>query len=256
MKRTLRFGAGLALLLAAVSARAGLFGRGKLESRWAAKPLPVNADDSDWNDSAALEEDGWSWLAMNDGANLYLLVTAHTRDGREQLTGEARQDVGLWFLGADGKSRDWGAKLPYTRRSPLSDALRDPAGVDPEPEFASYQGPAVSTSPWPSDLEDRLSSTGRRPVWEIKIPLKRLAVGPEGAVLVDFTLSDPKGGVRRRPAEIAPEKTSSPEGGGGDGGGRRGKGKGNHSPDSGSTEPLQAATYGLTLRLAPAPGAK
>ena len=133
------------LVLAAVSASAGLFGRSRLVSLWTAKPAAVDCDDSGWDESSAFEEDGLSVFARNDASDLYLLLTGHTRETRDQLIGESHQDVTLWFSSADAKTRLWGARLPFSHRSPLSSALRDPAGLDPEPELVRYQGTEISS---------------------------------------------------------------------------------------------------------------
>lgn len=190
----------LAVLLAAcaVPALAGLFGRSKVVSRWTAARIAVNGDDAEWVDSSAFEEDGLAVMAMNDAESLYLLITAHTREARDQLSGESHQDLTLWFLSADGKTREWGARLPFSRRAPLTGSLRDPAGLDPEPEFTHYVGAQVSTDSLPGEIVDRLAAQGRRPIWELKIPLKRLSISgaKERAVDVDLVLNAPPGGKR------------------------------------------------------------
>jgi hypothetical protein len=221
--------------LTAAPARAGLFGRSKLDSRWTVVAVAINGDDVEWKESSAFEEDGLSVLAMNDALSLYLLVTAHTREARDQLSGESHQDVTLWFVGADGKTRDWGARIPFSHRSPLTSALRDPAGLDPEPEFVHYEGTAISTASLPGDVQDRLAASGRRPIWELKIPLKRLAISPEKAVAMDFVLNAPPAGTKRPQPARAPEK-----------GDRKGEGH---------PEELvwNALSYALSVHLAPNP---
>src|ERR1700733_10381282 len=100
------------LLLAAAPARAGLFGRSKVVSRWTAAPVKIDGDDAEWDDSSAFEDEGLAFLARNDAGALYLLITAHTREARDELSGESHQDLALWFVAADGKTRRWGARLP------------------------------------------------------------------------------------------------------------------------------------------------
>lgn len=208
------------LILCTAVASAALFGRDKVAARWTAAPLPVNGDDSDWDPASAFETDGLGVSARNDADALYILVTAHTRDGREQLTGEAREDVALWFAGADGKTREWGALLPFSLRPSLTEALRDPAGADPAPEYARVTGTAVSTAAWPAELETRLAISARRPVWELKIPRRRLTPRPDGTVALDFTVTA-NGPVRRAPQApsleqgrrgIRPSAAGAPEG--------------------------------------------
>lgn len=239
----------LSPVLLAGPARAGLFGRSKVSARWAAKPMTVNGDDTDWDEASAFEQDGLSVLAMNDASALYLMITAHTRESRDQLSGESRQDVSLWFVGVDGKIRTWGARIPFSHRDALTAALRSPAGLDPEPEFLQFQGASISTASLPGDVLDRLSATGRRPVWELKIPLKRLAVGPERTVAFDFVVNAPLGGVKRRKVLQTPEGPDDRRS-------ERGRGR---DGDSASSHPEEsewdALSYTLSVRLAPDPAA-
>jgi hypothetical protein len=224
-----------ALLLVAactLPALAGLFGRSKVVSRWTAVNVPVNGDDADWVDSSAFEEDGLAVFAMNDAESLYLLVTAHTREARDQLSGESHQDLTLWFVGLDGKTREWGARIPFSRRAPLTSALRDPAGLDPEPELVRYQGAQVSTDTLPGEVVDRLAASGRRPIWELRIPLKRVSISKERTVDVDFVLNAPPGGKRASPP---------PE--------RRANGEGRHPEEL----VWNAQSYALSVRLASDP---
>lgn len=193
------FAAALAVLSCAGPARAWLFGRDKVSSRWASAKLPVNGDDSDWDASAAFETGGMSVSARNDAEDLYLIVTAHTRDRRDQLVGEAREDLFLWFLGPDGRKRQWGALLPFSRRASLEAALEGPAGADPAPELA-LAGPSLSTAAWPSELAARLAPSARRPVLELRVPLRRLAVLKEGEVRVDVVVAENPGLPRGRHA--------------------------------------------------------
>lgn len=234
----------LALAAAAVlaaAASAGLFGRDKVLSLWTDKPLAVDANDTDWKDSSAFESEGLSVQAMNDGESLWLMVTAHTRDARDLLVGETKQDVALWFLTPDGKARTWGARLPFSHRESLATALRDPAGIDPQPELVTWQGAAVSSAAWPADLADRLSSTGRRPVWELKVPLSRLSPTPERAVALDLAVSAPAAAfARKRRTDEEPEAR-----------GRR-RDRPAPAPEDGPT----AMTLTMSVRLAAAPGTR
>jgi hypothetical protein len=249
-RRTALFAA--CLLAATAPARAGLFGRSRLAALWAAAPVPVNGDDSDWSDKSSFEEDGFAVFAMNDAKDLYLLITGHTRESRDQLSGESHQDLSLWFVAADGKTRRWGARIPFSHRSPLTSALRDPAGLDPEPEQLQYQGAEVSTSTLPGDVVDRLAAAGRRPVWEIKIPLKRLEPNAEGAVAVDFVVSAPPGGAKRQAAPKTARVESPTDGADSS---QRGRGPKRTSDAASHPEDLvwDAQSYVLSVRLAPDP---
>lgn len=222
------------LVFSVTTARAGLFGRSKLFSRWTAVKIAVNGDDSEWVDSSAFEEDGLAIFAMNDAESLYLLITAHTREARDQLSGESRQDLTLWFVGLDGKTREWGARIPFSHRAPLTSALRDPAGLDPEPELVRYQGAQISSDTLPGEVADRLAAAGRRPIWELKIPLKRVSISNEKAVDVDFVLNAPLGGAKR----AAPPRIE------------KGEDSQGHHPEE---LVWNAQSYSLSVRLAPDP---
>jgi hypothetical protein len=233
----------LAVLLAAgaVPARAGWFGRSKVASRWTPARIAVNGDDAEWADSSAFEEDGLAVMAMNDQESLYLLLTAHTREARDQLSGESHQDLTLWFVGADGKTREWGARLPFSHRAPLTPSLRDPAGLDPEPEFVHDEGAQVSSATLPGEIADHMAAQGRRPIWELKIPLRRLTVSgadKERRVDVDLVLNAPPGGKRAHAAQPARSEGS---------GGREG---GERHPEE---LVWNAQSYNLRVRLAPDP---
>jgi hypothetical protein len=243
----------MAFLAAPRAARAGFFGRSRLASLWAAAPVPVNGDDEDWSDKSSFEEDGFAVFAMNDAKDLYLLVTGHTRESRDQLSGESHQDLSLWFVAADGKTRRWGARIPFSHRSPLTSALRDRAGLDPEPEQLQYQGAEVSTSTLPGDVVDRLAAAGRRPIWELKIPLKRLEPSAEGAVAVDFVVSAPPGGAKRQAAPKTARVESPTDGA--DSGPARGHGPKRGADSASHPEDLvwDAQSYALSVRLAPDP---
>lgn len=197
--------AALAVASVAAPARAWLFGRDKVASRWTASKLPVNGDDADWDASAAFETGGLAVEARNDAEDLYLVVTAHTRERRDQLTGEARQDLFVWFLGPDGRRR-WGALLPFSRRPALTSALESPDGADPAPELA-LGGPSLSTAAWPAAVPTRAAYAARRPVWELRVPLKSLTIDAKGGVRADVVVAENRG-LARAPVKLVRRKGS------------------------------------------------
>lgn len=115
-----------------------------------------------------------SFRAYNDASELTLLVSASAREGRNRLNGDARQDVELWFLKADARTRDWGMRLPYSRDAKV------------EPELLSSSGTVVSSTTWPAELGFRMIAVGRRPVWEIRVPRRRLSPGKDGSLAFDL----------------------------------------------------------------------
>ena len=163
----------LALILAG-SASAALWGRGKVVSAWSAVPVPPEGEAGEWPADASYEQSGMCFRAFNDAAAQTLLVGASAREGRNRLNGEARQDVELWFLRADARTRDWGLRMPSSR------------GEGVPPELLASSGTAVSSAAWPAELGFRMVFAGRRPVWEIVVPRARLSPGKGGAVAFDL----------------------------------------------------------------------
>jgi hypothetical protein len=248
-------------LAAAPAARAGFWGRDRLASSWAGKPVKIDGEDDEWPEVGAFEDDGVGIQAMNDGASLFLKATSSTREGRAQLIGLARQDVAFWFYAADGKKRSWGLLVPFSRMTPPDeDELRygpvvsDPSsGVKPEllidRSVAGSTTTVVSTEAWPTDMDFRIGFSGRRPVWEMRIPLARLTPTAKGAIPIDFVVSGKtmKLATQRRPGDGGAKGDS--EKGGGRGGAHGGGGPRAPAGPS-SAEPFE---FLLSVRLAPDP---
>ncbi len=207
------------VFFAAASARAGFWGRDSIGG-WAAKPVVVDGDDGEWPEGGAYEDGGLGVQALNDGKNLYLKVTSSTREGRAQIIGLTKQDVGFVFYAADGKTKSWGLRVPFSRRKPPDeDELRyGPVAGDPSsavrPDLVFYStptvrgAPTVSTAAWPDDMEFRIGFTGLRPVWEMRIPLSRLARDAKGGYPLDFYIV---GKARRlRPRRPRPARSGAP----------------------------------------------
>ncbi|NNN06791.1 MAG: hypothetical protein HKL90_12905 [Elusimicrobia bacterium] len=199
------------------AARAGFWGRDALDSAWTATPVKVDGDDGEWPQVGAFEDGGLGVQALNDKTKLYLKATSSTREGRAQLLGLTKQDVTFWFYQADGKTRSWGLRVPFSRLTPPDeDELRyGPVVSDPnsglQPEFlrletvAGSSATVVSSSTWPSDMEFRMGFTGRRPVWEMSLPLSRLTPDAKGAYPLDFLIT---GKARKlAPRKLPPGKT-------------------------------------------------
>lgn len=129
------------------------------------------------------EDAGLSVQAMNDDANLYLLISAASREGRAQLGGKVGQPFTLWFLAPDAKTRTWGVRLPFDKHWAVAG---DPG---PEPEYVVASGPKVSTAPWPADVEFRYDISGRRPVYEARVPFARAPRADDGSIPLDVVIS-------------------------------------------------------------------
>jgi len=215
----------------------------------------VDGDDREWPDRGAFEDEGLSLQAMNDGSDVYLKVTSSTKEGRAQLTGAARQDATFWFYAGDGKTRSWGLRIPFSRMPPpQDDDLRDgpvfggTGGLQPEllevASVPSSTGTVVSTAAWPTDVEFRLGYAGHRPVWELRMPLKRLTPDKDRRYPVDFVITGKSARLHSVPR---PTPAPAPEAVGR-------KGRDHAHPDAheevGVPEPM---AFILSLRLAEDP---
>ncbi|MDE2492022.1 MAG: hypothetical protein KGM24_14335 [Elusimicrobia bacterium] len=207
-----------ALVLAAASprpARAFLWWRDRVTSAWTAAPVPVDADDSRWDDSLAYENEGLSLQARNDGKTLWLLLTARTEAGRSQLTGAARQDLTIWFMTARGKRPAWGVRLPLRRDGPGA----SPEKVLPRGRFA----PEVA--PLPEGFTSRRGAVGQRPIWEFCVPLSAVPIEKDGRVALDFAVTGR--------ADVVFSRRPLPEGARGARGGRGERGEGGEAGEVG-----------------------
>jgi len=246
--------AAVLLALAGVpAARAGFWGRDTLSSTWTDKPVKVDGDDQEWPESGSFEDGGMGIQAMNDASNLWLKATSSTREGRAQLIGLAKQDVAIWFYDADGKTRRWGLRVPFSRMAPPDeDELRygpvvadASSGVRPEVmQVASVAGSTetfVSTAPFSGDMEFRLGFSGHRPVWEIRIPRSRLTRTAKDAYPFDFIITG-------KAAKLSAVPRAKPKEGAE--GGRGGKSRPSEREPPGAPEPVDMI---FSLRLAPDP---
>jgi hypothetical protein len=243
------------LALAVVpAARAGFWGRDRLTSAWTASPVKIDGDDEEWPQIGAFEDNGVGVQALNDGAKLYLKATSSTREGRAQLIGLARQDVTFWFFRGDGLTRAWGLRVPFSRlKPPDEDELRYGPVVsgpnnDLTPELlivsavAGSTATVVSTAPWPTDMEFRLGFSGRRPVWELSLPLARLTPDLKHNYPIDFVVA----GKSARLGPQRPAGSSKP--------GERGTLRpGGRSADPGGPTSAEPFEFNMSLRLAPDP---
>jgi len=168
-------------LLQVPPAAAGLWGRGKIPAVWAGKAITVDGNTSDWSSSEAYEKSGLSFKALNDGENLYLSISAHETGADQILSGTTRQDVSIWFL--NGKSRDWGVRLPF---GDLGDSeARNGSSGTPDPELIVSSGVVISTGVLPVEVKFDGDISSRVPLYELKVPLSSLKPA-NGRVSVDF----------------------------------------------------------------------
>ncbi len=184
-------------LIMAGTVSAALWGRGKVVSSWSAVPIPPEGETGEWPADASYENAGMCLRAFNDEFSLTLLVSASTREGRNRLNGDARQDVELWFLRADARTRDWGMRIPYAR------------GEGVQPELLSSSGTVVSSAAWPTELGFRMVHAGRRPIWEIVAPRSRMSPGRDGLLAFDLAFI----GTGRSHEDIMRDRESSSEDG-------------------------------------------
>jgi hypothetical protein len=240
------------ILCAARPAQA-LFGRDKIASLWPAGPVQVDGRATEWSDMPVLDEHGIGFHAMNDADNLYLLIGGTAGDGRLLLSGKSGQNVTLWFLKSDGKTKDWGINLDFSRaQTPTveSPTLLSDWGI--APERVVPQGLEVSTTTFPPEIEfhaDLSSQRGRQPAYEMRIPLSLIAHKGK-SIDFDFAATEISNDVRAELLALPPpapaKSAAQPDSGmGGGGGGHHHHGGG--GPSGGS--PVAAADLPKRLNL-------
>ncbi len=230
--------------------------RDPVSSRWPDRPVQIDGRATEWSDNPVLQEEGFSFRAMNDASNLYLLIGGETREEEMVLSGKYRQDVTLWFVKPDETSRTWGINLDFNHIHP-PETSTDTAHPTPVtlssigvvPEWVNAQGLVLSTASLPAGLElqDNLfHQNGQPSLYEIKIPLG-LIEHQAHSILLDFVTSQVNPDVIKRLQSDAAGQRSNVNGdgdasGGDAGGGRHHKGGGSkggsHSPSIEAPNPV------------------
>ena len=224
-------------MLSASQASHAFLGRDKVSCLWPDKPVQIDGRAVEWSETPVLEESGLAFRAMNDVSNLYLLIRGANSDGRVILSGRYRQNVTLWFLKPDHKTKAWGINLDFGLAHPSETPTLAAFGIAPERVLP--QGLEVSTAALPSDLEfaaDLSSRNGRQPIYEIRIPLAMLEHSGS-SIYMDFATSeigpDVKAELQNGKGEQSSgeanhqggsERSSGSGGSGGAGGGRHKRG--------------------------------
>jgi len=169
-------------LLCASSAYAFL--RDHVDSLWPEKPVEIDGRATEWSEMPVVEVEGLSFRTMNDESNLYLLIRGTNPDGRSLLGGTYRQNVTVWFLKPDHKSKAWGLNVDFGHAHPAEPVMENGRMHEREminlsdmgitPEMVLQEGLEVSTTTFPPAFAfqaDLSSQHGRQPVYEIQIPL-------------------------------------------------------------------------------------
>jgi len=233
--------ASIIVLITASSAHAFL-GRDKIESLWPGKPVEIDGRATEWSEMPVVEVQGLSFRAMNDASNLYLLIRGANPDGRSLLGGNYRQNVTVWILKPDHKSKAWGMNLDFSHaHAPEPDMeggrmhereMINLSDMGIMPEMVLQQGLEVSTSTFPPEFAfqaDLSSHHGRQPVYEIRIPLTM--VEHKGrTIYFDVVSSDISPEVK---AELQGRHSSGESSGGGNQGSTGGQGGGSGSRGGG-----------------------
>ena len=257
------------LLLAPAQCRAVRWLWNSIPDRWADKPVKIDGKDSDWYTDEEYDDAGLSLRAMSDASNLYLLIMADGRDGRALLSGAFRQDLTIWFLGPDHKSRAWGIRSAFSTLGPPDRGTLDeielgeaPTVPDIDPELVLAHGAAVSTAAWTRDIELKVGVSGKNPIYELRIPLSKFGAGGARSIPLDLVASkiDPEIAKQIQAAggqRSAHKKSSESDSPGGDHpghGGHGGRGKqGGDSEKSDEGLVPEALNLQLRLRLAKSP---
>lgn len=220
------------------------FLRDKVESLWPEKPVEIDGRATEWSEMPVVEVEGLSFRAMNDASNLYLLIRGANPGGRSLLGGNYRQNVTVWFLKPDHKSKAWGLNLDFSHAHPPEPVMEGGRMHEREmitlsdmgiaPEMVLQEGLEVSTTTFPPEFAfgaDLSSQHGRQPVYEIRIPLTM--VEHKGRTLYfDVVSSDispeMKAELQGRRSSGESNAGSSQGSGGGQSGGSSGSPAGGH----------------------------
>jgi hypothetical protein len=262
---------GIFLLTAARSGHA-LSWRTSVDSQWPEKPIQIDGRATEWSEMPVVEEGGLAIRAMNDASNLYLLIRGANDDGRILLSGNYRQNVVVWFLKPDHKSKAWGINVDFSHAHPPEPLLVDGqvhsremislSDMGIEPEMVLPQGLEVSTTSFPSDFAfqaDLSSQHGRQPIFEIQIPYSM--VEHKGRTIYFDVVSsevspDVKAELQAQPSGGENKDGGSQGSSGGMGGGHHKRGMGGSGGGHGgatAVQPPKPIHLQLTVSLAKAP---
>jgi len=183
------------LLAAALPGRALPWGRTRVPAAWPAAAVQVDGGEAKWSGAEEVDQSPLTLRALSDASRLFLRLSADGPEGRALLTGTYRQDLTLWFLDAKGKSRTWGILLPFSSLGPPSPEAAQhvreaPTGIPSiEVQLALPRRVDVSTAALPQDIQIQAFFEHRDPVFELAVPLARLAGAGSRAVSLDVVSS-------------------------------------------------------------------
>ena len=239
--------------------------RDPINSRWTDQPVEIDGRATEWSDNPVLQEEGFSFRAMNDASTLYLLIAGETRDEEMVLSGKYRQEITFWFVKPDESSRSVGLNLNFSHLHPpasSTDTIHRPsitlASIGVVPEWTNAEGQALSSATLPSGMElqaNLFHQNGEKSLYEIKIPLNLLE-RQGNSVLVDFVTSQVSPDVAAHLQSGRSEQRSSDGGGesseGGGGGGHHHRGGGSKGGGrSASVEVPNPVDLHLVIALTP-----
>jgi len=215
-------------------------------SHWTDKPVQIYTLDTDWGQTEPAEDSGFDFRARNDSTNLYLMISAKDRDSRSIMRGAYQQDITLWFLGPNGKSKSWalrwafssvghptsrpeaplnetGPRTSSTAADERSDAF--PPRPDQErsrglpfegehgqimdPEMVLASGIEISTA-LPADINFHSESSRREIAYVLSIPLTHLSPMKGRSIPLDFVVSDISAELKERFEAMNRSATGAP----------------------------------------------
>lgn len=187
----------------AAPSRAFLWWRDKVPANWTDAPAPMDGADSKWSALEEYDGPGLEMRAMNDDSNLYLSVSSDRRDGRALLSGAFRQDITLWIVDRDGKTRAWGIRMPFSRLDQSDSAIfTDPKAIDDVPNVPILDPEKVavdsSTSTLPEGVRFQPGLSGKNPSYTFLIPLRLIGENGRKSIAFDFTASTMDPEIRKR----------------------------------------------------------
>ncbi len=182
----------VALALAAAPARAGWLWFGpSAKSVWRDRTITVDGDEGDWDGIEQGEDAGLSWAFANDALDLFILLSPHDRNYREQLSGVFDQDFTVWLDPSAGMQKNVGLRLKAPPDG-SPDAARD---------YVLVRGSGERALGACESAELRLGPVTMHGVLEARVPLACFGAKPGEKFTVGFEAEVPKQPPPKKPGQ-------------------------------------------------------
>lgn len=154
-----------------------------VESVWRDRAIAVDGSDEDWRSQPKDDYEGFALSFANDEADLYILISPHTREAKARLAGTRGQDFTVWLDPKGGKEKAIGITL----------LAPEGAGL---PRKGRVSGVRVPASAVPTSLEPemRVGPMDARGVLELRVPLRYFGSAAPAKLSAGLEASRPTGG--------------------------------------------------------------